>query len=151
METISFNISIHADVKTVWKKMLEDKTYRLWTKEFHEGSYYEGTWEKGTEIRFVGPDDNGALQGMFSKVQENIPYKFISILHLGLIVDGVVDTESEAVKKWAPSFENYTFQEESNGNTKLTVEMQIAEEYKDMFQEMWPRALKALKTLCETG
>ncbi|TGM01131.1 hypothetical protein EHQ76_10885 [Leptospira barantonii] len=149
METISFNISIHADVKTVWNKMLEDKTYRIWTKEFHEGSYYEGTWEKGTEIRFVGPDDDGNLQGMFSKVQENIPYQFISILHVGLIVNGVVDTESEAVKQWAPSVENYTFQEESKGNTKLTVEMQIAEEYKEMFQDMWSRALKALKTLCE--
>ncbi|ULH29688.1 hypothetical protein FH581_007500 [Leptospira weilii] len=150
METISFSTLIHADAKTVWNKMLEDNTYRIWTEAFHTGSYFEGSWEKGSIIRFVGADDNGNLQGMYSRIKENIEHKFISIEHLGMIVNGVVDTESEEVKKWTPAFENYTFKEQDAGKTELMVEMQIVEEYKAMFEDMWPKALKALKDLCES-
>ncbi|EJO69780.1 SRPBCC domain-containing protein [Leptospira kirschneri] len=148
METIRFSILIDADVKTVWHKMFEDSSYRIWSREFHEGSYYEGSWEKGSEIRFLGPHD-GKLQGMYSIIRENVPYKFISIEHIGFISDGVIDTESEEVKKWTPAFENYTFQEESDRKTKLIIEMQTIEEHKTMFEEMWPKALKSLKDLCE--
>ncbi|MCL8309770.1 hypothetical protein M9Y90_03655 [Leptospira interrogans] len=149
METIRFSILIDADVKTVWHKMFEDSSYRIWAKEFHEGSYFEGSWEKGSEIRFLAQDENDKPQGMYAKIRENIPYQFISIEHIGLISGGVIDTESEEVKKWTPAFENYTFQEESNGKTKLIIEMQTIEEYKSMFEEMWPKALKSLKELCE--
>lgn len=148
METLQFTIEINADKRKVWNTMLNEKTYREWTKEFHAGSYYEGSWNKGSEIRFLGPDDKGNLQGMFSKIKDNIEYQFISIEHLGIINNGIVDTTSEEVKKWAPSYENYTFVE--NGNkTTLKIEMQVDAEYKSMFEEMWPKALKELKRLCE--
>ncbi|XDD49423.1 hypothetical protein AB3N59_13575 [Leptospira sp. WS92.C1] len=149
METISFSILIQADPKTVWNNMLEDKTYRIWTEAFHKGSYFEGSWNKGSEIRFLGPDENGSVSGMFSRIYDNVPYQLISIEHLGMIVDGAVDTESEEVKKWTPAFENYRFREHGTGKTELIVEMQTAEEYKGMFEDMWPKALKALKDLCE--
>ncbi len=148
METIQFSIVINANKQKVWSTMLNDKSYREWTKEFHAGSYYEGSWNKGSEIRFIGPDNDGKLQGIFSRIKENVEYQFISIEHLGLISNGIVDTTSEEVKKWAPSFENYTFTEKGD-KTELKVEIQIDAEYKSMFEEMWPRALKALKSLCE--
>lgn len=128
--------------------MLEDKTYRQWTAAFHEGSYYEGTWEKGTEIRFLGPGEDGKLGGMYSKIKENKKHEFISIEHLGMVSDDVVDTTSDEVKKWAPAFENYTFTEKGN-QTEVKVDMQIDSNYKAMFEEMWPKALKALKNLSE--
>jgi hypothetical protein len=148
METLQFSILINTGKRKVWDTMLEDKTYREWTREFHDGSCYEGSWSKGSEIRFLGPDDTGALQGLFSRIKDNIPYQFISIEHLGVVTNGVVDTTSDEVKKWAHSFENYTFIE-SGDSTKLTIDMQIEPDYKSMFEEMWPRALKALKALCE--
>lgn len=148
METLHHSIEINADKQKVWNTMLADKTYREWTKAFHEGSYYDGSWEKGSEIRFIGPDENLKLQGMYSRIKENIPYEFISIEHLGMIKDGEVDTTSEEAKKWTPSFENYTFTEK-NGKTEVKVEMQTVAEYKKMMEEMWPKALKELKSLCE--
>lgn len=148
METIQFSILIDADKQKVWNTMLNDKSYREWTKEFHAGSYYEGSWNTGSEIRFLGPDDKGEMGGMFSKIKENREYEFISIEHLGVISKGIVDTTSEEVKKWTPSFENYTFTEKDN-KTEVKVDMQVATEYKSMFEEMWPRALKALKKLSE--
>jgi hypothetical protein len=148
METIQFTALINANKQKVWDTMLNDKTYRQWTTAFHQGSFYKGSWDTGSEIHFLGPNEEGKLSGMYSKIKENRLYDFISIEHLGFISDGIVDTTSEEVKKWTPSFENYTFTEKEN-QTELKVEMQVVSEYKAMFEEMWPRALKILRDLSE--
>jgi len=148
METIRFSILINSDKQNVWHTMLDDKTYREWTKEFHVGSFYEGNWEKGSEIRFLAANEEGKLEGMLSKIKENIPYQFISIEHLGMISNGVIDTTSDEVQKWAHCLENYSFFEKGN-MTELIVEMEVDPNYKSMFDEMWPRALNTLKKICE--
>lgn len=144
MEKIHSEIVINAPVEKVWNTMLEDETYRQWTSAFTEGSHFKGSWEEGEKILFLDPDNNG----MVSVIAENRLHEFISIKHIGVIKDGVEDTESEEARKWAPAYENYTFKEE-NGKTKLSIDMDIEEEYKEMFSEMWPNALERFKQLCE--
>ncbi|HET8736048.1 MAG TPA: SRPBCC domain-containing protein [Pricia sp.] len=144
MEKIHFKTTINAPVKKVWNTMLDDETYRQWTKAFHEGSHYKGSWEEGSKILFLGPEDSG----MVSEIAENRPHEYISIKHIGIVNKGVEDTESEEAKKWAPAFENYTFTE-ADGKTTVSVDMDIEEDYKEMFQEMWPNALQKLKELSE--
>ena len=149
MEKLNFKIEINAPKEKVWNTMLEDATYRLWTTPFSEGSYYKGDWSKGSKIIFLGPNpETGKEGGMVSRIAENKLYEYISIEHLGMINDGVEDTTSEEVKKWTPAFENYTFKEK-NGKTDVLVDMDINEEYKEMFEGMWPTALKKLKELAE--
>jgi hypothetical protein len=149
MKTLQFKININAPVKKVWHTMLDDKTYREWTRAFNEGSYYKGSWEQGSKIVFLGPDpETGEEGGMVSRIAQNKPYEFISIEHLGMISNGVEDTTSEEVKKWAGAFENYTFKE-NNGNTEVTVDIDITEEWAPMFEEMWPNALQKLKEISE--
>ncbi|MBI1937940.1 MAG: hypothetical protein HYS25_07425 [Ignavibacteriales bacterium] len=148
MNTLCFSIIINADKQKVWDTMLADKTYRAWTKPFDEGSCYKGSWEKGSEIRFLTSDDESNAKGMLSKIKENIKHQFISIEHIGFIYNGVIDTTSEEVKKWTPAFENYSFSE-SGGKTELTIDVHVPDEYKSMFEETWPKALSALKNLCE--
>ena len=46
---------------------------------------------------------------MVSEIAENKPNEFISIRHLGYIANGIEDTQSEAIRAWAPAYENYTF------------------------------------------
>jgi hypothetical protein len=48
---------------------------------------------------------------MTAEIAENRPFEFVSIRHLGIIKDGVDDTESPASRAWTPAFENYTFTE----------------------------------------
>lgn len=129
--------------------MLDDTSYREWTKAFNEGSYYKGSWEKGSKILFLGPDpQTGKEGGMVSRIADNKPYEFISIEHLGIVQNGVEDTTSEAAKKWTPAYENYTFKEK-DGTTEVLVDMDAEDEYADMFKKMWPAALDQLKTLAE--
>jgi hypothetical protein len=52
------------------------------------------------------------------------------------------------VKQWAGSLENYTFKNK-DGKTELLVDMDINDEYKEMFEGMWPKALQKLKEISE--
>jgi hypothetical protein len=138
MDTLIFRIDIQAPKQKVWDVMLADKTYREWTGAFQEGSYYEGSWDKGSRIQFLALDDKGNPSGMLSKIAESIPYEYVSIEHVGEIKDGVEDTTSESAQQWVGAHENYTFKEES-GVTTLTVELEgarISDEMRDMFHDI---------------
>lgn len=148
MEKLKFSIVINASTEKVWDTMLEDKLYRIWTEEFAAGSHYVGDWNKGSKILFLGPSNDGKLGGMVSRIKENKLYKFISIEHLGEVLDGIEDTTSDRVKDWAGALENYTFIDK-NGNTELVVDLNINDEFKEMFEGMWPKALQKLKSICE--
>lgn len=149
MEKLHFSQFIEAPKEKVWETMLGSETYKEWTTAFNPGSRYEGNWEQGSKMLFIGPDDqSGGTMGMVSKIAENRPYEFISIQHIGIYKDGVEDTESEEARNWSPAFENYTFIEK-DGGTELSVDQDMKSEYKDMFEKMWPDALQKLKVLCE--
>lgn len=149
MQKLHFSTTVNAPKEKVWDTMLQDRTYRVWTSEFNpKGSWFEGDWSQGSTIRFLGPGEDGKPAGMVSRINQNRPHEFVSIEHLGFIHDGKEDTTSEAVKKWTPAFENYTFRE-TNGQTEVLVDMDTDDEHKKMFEEMWPKALEKLKELAE--
>jgi uncharacterized protein YndB with AHSA1/START domain len=130
--------------------MLQDATYREWTRAFSPGSYYRGDWSEGSKILFLGPNPDGTGEGgMVSRIKENRLHEYISIEHLGIIKDGVEDTTSEEATRFALAHENYTFTTKGDGTTNLAVDLDSAEEYEAMFDEMWPKALEALKALSE--
>ena len=148
MEKLRQTIFINAPRAHVWDVMLADDTYREWTSAFHPGSYYKGNWSEGSKILFLGPAEGSGEGGMVSRIRENRQHQFISVEHLGIVHDGVEDTESAAAKAWAPAFENYTFAD-SNGGTELTIEMDIQAEQKENFEKLWADALARLKTIAE--
>ena len=145
MKTLHFDILIHAPREHVWRSTLFSPTYERWTATFSEGSRYEGSWEAGTPIRFCGPNGDG----MLAEIAEHRPAEFVSIRHLGMIHDGVEDTTSEAVRAWAPCVENYTFSDEAGG-TRVRVDVDVFGTYEDWQAQTWPKALLALKAVCET-
>ena len=150
MQKIHFSIHINAQREKVWDIMLGDATYREWTEAFHPGSYYTGDWSEGSKMLFLGPDETGKKDGgMVSRVKENRTHEFISIEHMGIVMDGVEDTTSDEAMEWAPAFENYTFVEK-DGGTEVRVDMEAAnDEYKEMFEDTWPKALLKLKEIAE--
>ncbi|MBI3135095.1 MAG: SRPBCC domain-containing protein [Bacteroidetes bacterium] len=147
-EKLKFEIQINAPVELVYKNMIDDAHYRTWTAAFNPGSHYQGSWQKGSKILFLGPDKNGNMGGMVARIEENIPNQFISIEHLGIVNAGQEITSGQEVEDWAGAHENYTFKSHNNG-TLLTVEMDSSDEFKSMFETIWPKALKTLKDICE--
>lgn len=148
MNKLNFEITINAPVDKVYKTMIENQSYREWTKIFNSTSHYVGSWKKGEKIVFVGVDENGNKGGMVSRIKENIPNRVISIEHLGLLEGDVEITKGEKVESWAGALETYYFDGE-NGSTKLSIEMDSNEDFENYFKDTWPKALDTLKTLCE--
>jgi len=147
MEKLHYSIVVDAPKEKVWNIMLNDDTYRKWTEVFMPGSYYKGSWTKGSKILFLAPGEKGE-SGMVSRIKESRPYEYISIEHLGIVKDGKEDTTSEEVKVWAGAHENYTLRE-TDGKTEVKVDLDSNEEFKDMFQNTWPKALQRLKEIAE--
>lgn len=149
----TWSVDIAAPAAIVHDKMLgitDKQTYGEWVAAFGPGSSYEGNWQKGTRIRFVGKDENGKVQGVFAEIKENIPGQFVSIHHLGMIDDDKEITEGPELEKWKNNMENYTF-EEKNGITTVKVEVDLPESDAHYFTDMWPEALKKLKEISESN
>ncbi len=55
-------IDINAPVEKTFDAMLglsEKSTFEQWTALFNPSSTFEGSWEKGEKIYFIGTDDKG--------------------------------------------------------------------------------------------
>jgi hypothetical protein len=151
MKKTKFNVSINAPADKVFDVMLgisNKSTYEQWTALFNPTSTFEGSWNKGSKMLFIGTDENGEKGGMVSEIFDNIPNQFISIRHYGLVKANLEITEGPEVEKWANGFENYTFVE-NNGTTTVTVDLDTAEDFLDYMNETYPKALDKLKEICE--
>lgn len=145
---LKFEKAINASPEKVFKTMIDKKGYNQWTAPFNETSQFEGTWEKGSKILFIGTDSNGKKGGMVGRIKENRPYEFIGIEYLGLVKEDQEITEGPEVDSWAGSMENYWFFPEGNG-TKMVVNLESNQEFMSFFQETWPNALDILKNISE--
>lgn len=147
-ETLHFETDINANVEKVYRIMFDEAGWREWTAEFNPDSHFKGSWEKGSRILFLGTDHDGKVGGMASKIKENIPNKYVSIEHLGMVRGDIEITSEIEVDDWSGAMENYTFSE-NGGKTLLSVELDANEEFLAYFTDTWPKALKKLKEICE--
>lgn len=141
---IRFEIDINAPREVVWDTMLGLETFKVWTGELHEGTYYKGSWGQGDKIQFLVPGEDG----MTAVIAESRPHEYVSIRYLGEISKGVEDTTSEKVRAWAPAYENYTFLQIPEG-TKVQVDLDVRPEDEEHMRETYPKGLQKLKEICE--
>ncbi|MBH9579328.1 SRPBCC domain-containing protein [Inhella proteolytica] len=139
---LDYVIEIRAPRARVWTQMLGDAGYRDWTAAFCEGSYYEGRWETGADMRFLGPSGDG----MRARIEVAREPEYVSIEHLGELVGGA----PKECADWQGVFERYWLKDQG-GATRIEVELnQVPEAYVEMMNTMWPAALQRLKKACET-
>lgn len=151
MKKLQFKKDINASAQKVYKTMLglkNKKAYEDWTSAFNPTSSYEGSWEQGSKIYFVGVDENGKKGGMVAEIEAHHPAKFVSIRHYGFLDGDTEVTSGEQVEQWAGGQENYSF-EESNGITTVTVDLDTVDDYVDYFNDAYPKALELLKKISE--
>lgn len=148
--TLHFDILINALPEKVYRTMIHEKHYNKWTSEFNPTSHFKGSWEKGSKILFIGDSADGTIGGMVSRIKENIPYRFISIEHIGIIENGKEVLCGPDVDLWAGALENYTFTDR-DGKTLLAIDVDTVDQYKQYFIDTWPKALQKLKSMCESG
>ena len=149
MTKLVLSIDINAPREIVWDAITQDEMYRKWTSAFSEGSFFEGGWNKGDAIHFLMINEAGVKEGMVAEIAESRHPEYISVHHLGMIKGSEVDTTSDAVREWAPAFENYRLEKTSERTTRFHLDMDIQDNYLVMMENMWIKALALLKDLCE--
>jgi uncharacterized protein YndB with AHSA1/START domain len=152
MEKLHFSIVIDAPREKVWELMFGEETYPMWTDVFMPGTHFVGDWSEESKILFLTPDSSGKMSGTVFQVKENKPYKFLSIENIGMVKDDKEDITSKEATVYAGAIENYTFKE-IDGATEVLVDlspiMELSDDYKLMYQDMWHKALQKLKELVE--
>lgn len=151
MKRLQFSIVINASTEKVHDYMLgltNKETYNGWVSTFNPTSTFEGSWDKGSKVYFVGTDKDGNKAGMISEILEHQPAEFVSIRHYGFLQNGEEITKGELVEKWSGGLENYTFSKEKDA-TKVIVDLDTIDDYLDYFNETYPKALNKLKEVVE--
>lgn len=141
MKKQHFSVNINAPKNTVWHALWHDPHYRFWTSAFTEGSHAKSNWQQGSEILFLGPSGDG----MYALIEEKEEPNKMVFRHLGEIKN----LEKQPGANWQNAIEAYELTEE-NGQTRVSVAIDIEEEYTAAFEEMFPRALAKLKELAES-
>lgn len=148
-----FKIDINAPVEKTFDVILglsEKSTFEQWTALFNPSSTFEGSWEKGKKIYFIGTDDKGKREGMVARIAENIPNQYVSVQHYGILDGDKEILEGPQVEKWAGGLENYSFEADGD-KTTVTVEVDVTDENLDYFDTTYPKALEKLKNVVEVG
>lgn len=147
-ERMHFETYIESPPEEVYRLMLDRETWSQWASAFDPGSFYEGSWESGAEIRFMATGRDGTRSGLISRITENIPGQYISIDHVGLILEGQEITSGNEVDKLTGNLEYYSFLKQDEG-TLLSVDIEVNNEFSPYLVDSWPKALEKLKELCE--
>ena len=145
MKDLVYTIGIHASKQKVWETMLAPTSYKEWVNAAWPGSFFEGKWEKGVDLKFISKDGGGTMANLI----EHKPYDRIVARHIAVLLrGGAEDRDSDLAKGWVGTLESYTFTEQK-GQTQLKVVLNINPEWAAMFNEGWPKALAKLKEICE--
>ena len=141
MRKLHFSIDIDAPREHVWNVLWEDGTFRDWTSVFAEGSYAVSDWEEGSKVQFLDP---GSGSGMAAVIEKKTPHAFMSFRHVAEIKNG----QEQPPASWSGAHENYTLTEHRGGTT-LSVDLDAPDEFREMFEDKFPKALQRVKTLSE--
>ncbi|ASK29798.1 ATPase [Chryseobacterium sp. T16E-39] len=144
METLSYEIIIDAPLQKVWDILWGPETYSEWTQFFGSGSKMKSDWKVGGKTYFMGSDSEGMVSTIDSL---NEPTEIV-FKHLGMVKDGVEDTESKEVKEWSGSFEKY-FLIDFDGKTKLHAEVQTEKSWEEHINMGFTKGLQMVKELAE--
>jgi uncharacterized protein YndB with AHSA1/START domain len=148
LERLHYEVIINANPEHVYTTMIDPIHYSEWTGEFNPTSHFKGSWDKGSKILFIGDSQEGGTGGMVSNIKENIPGRFLSIEHVGIIQNDEEIFTGPEIESWKGALEDYTFVE-MDGKTRLSVDVDTHYKFKTYFNETWPKALTKLKLMCE--
>ena len=142
MKAIKKSIEITAPKESVWAVLLEDAYSRDWMSYFSPGTRAETDWIVGHKVVFT----DGSDKGLLGHIVEKRPYEYLAIEYDGMIVNGKEDTESEMSKSMKGATETYSLSDH-NGNTVLSVSVDMDEQYHDEMATAWDAALQRISEL----
>lgn len=145
MQKLKLEKSFQATPEQLWELIVDPDHYRFWTETFCKGSDFVGDWSEGSKMLFVSDDGTNMENGMFSIVAASQWPEYISLHHIGLLINGAEDCDSPMAKMWTPSYENYRLVKQPNGMCTFDLEQDVPESEITDFRELWSKALDAME------
>lgn len=144
MKRIQLERTFNTTPERLWELIVDPDHYRFWTSVFSEGSDFRGDWSEGSQMRFTTDNPSGVEDGMLSEIVENRWPEFLSIHHIGLVIDGIEDYDSPMSKEWTPAYENYRFIKKSENQCTFILEQDIPIPHVEIFTANWQKAFDAM-------
>lgn len=139
MHKIQHSIDIEAPREKVWKILWNEESFREWSGSFTEKTLHlKSDWKEGGRFEYF--EGNAASYGIIDKL---IPNKKVTFKHLGEIQGDADHSYDDGAR-----LETYTL-EQTGSITKLTLDQDVPDEYRDMFEEATSKAFKKIKELAE--
>lgn len=148
MKRLHFSIQIKSQPHIIYHALTDSEQFAIWSNVFDPNSHVEGSWEKGSLVRFMTYDSTGKLCGLLSRVRDNIPNRKIHLDHVGVLEDGLEIFEGPKVDKIKGASEIYHVLPQRE-HTLLEVESDAIMDLDSYLNQTWPLALEKLKELCE--
>jgi uncharacterized protein YndB with AHSA1/START domain len=145
METLNYEIHINAPIQKVWDLLWNPETYPKWTQFFAPDSQIKTDWEIGGKTYFV----DKAGDGMVSTIESLNEPNEVVFRHLGMIKNGVEDTESRDVKEWSGAEEKYFLRSIDENTTEVRAVTHINGEYEELMNNGFKQGFEILKKLAE--
>lgn len=143
METLKYETRIHAPIHKVWDLLWSGDTYTQWTQFFTPDSRMDSDWEINGKTYFT----DGSGNGMVSTIKSlNAPFEVV-FSHLGIIKDGVEDTQSREIKEWSGAEEQYFLRAVDENTTQLQVIVHTQQEYSAHMNNGFNKGFEVLKEL----
>ena len=145
METLSYSKEINASQEKIWDVLWNPATYNKWTQFFNPDSMMKSDWKVNGKTYFTDKSGNGMVSTIDSL---NEPHEVV-FKHLGMIENGVEDTQSKEVMEWSGAYEKYFLIPLENGKVKLHTETQVDNQWKEHMDKGFIKGLEMVKQLAE--
>lgn len=146
METLIFQIEIHASPQKIWEVLWSDTGYRNWSSVFTPGSFAESdNWETGSLVQFLSPKGHG----LYALIEEHTPNHSMVFKQLGMVSNKENQPIDAETAIWCGFHESY--QLENRGNVQqLTVTLETLQHTVNYFNTTFPLALERIRDLAQS-
>lgn len=151
MKKISNSIAINAPAEKVWQVLWNDSTRRDWSSAFGRDNILDATaWKEGSRVTVANTRGDGG----FGVIEKIIPNKLMRIRELGWIGQGkelppdYTVTIGDKELKWEAGLGEYQLNE-IDGGTRLTIEVELGDDWAPMLDGVFKKAVQRIKQLAE--
>jgi uncharacterized protein YndB with AHSA1/START domain len=148
MKNLRDSIEISAPKEKVWQVLWDDQTFRDWANIIDPGTYMEGVLQEGSEVNFIGNNNNGVRYGVTSKVEKLTPFQHITfrqIADIKISEDGSIEKRDT---QWTGGAETYELKEMQD-KIELSHTQDVPDELVEYFESTIPKVLQRIKVLAE--
>lgn len=138
MTNLHYKTVLNNSPEYVFEKLFDKQVFKQWTRIFNPTSDYSGTFGLGEEILFHDADGNGMLT-LITQYEINKTIKFVYIASL--------NNGQKTLFQTTENYECYTFTNNGNHTMTFDIDLNIPDEYVEMFEEMWPIAINYIQDL----